>query len=82
MFSRAEAIVAPHGAGLTNLVYSPPGCLVLDVFPSHPIPYYRWLAQSCGHHYSWMAGHHHDKNVVEFRVDVDELSRRIDAMSK
>jgi capsular polysaccharide biosynthesis protein len=34
VFSRAEAIVAPHGAGLTNVTFSPPGVKVLELFAS------------------------------------------------
>jgi capsular polysaccharide biosynthesis protein len=36
IFSEAEAVVGPHGAGLTNIFLSPPGCKVLEIFdPSH-----------------------------------------------
>lgn len=31
LFAQAEAIVAPHGAGLTNLVFSEPGQLVVEL---------------------------------------------------
>jgi capsular polysaccharide biosynthesis protein len=31
LFRHAEAIVAPHGAGLANLVYARPGCRVLEL---------------------------------------------------
>lgn len=33
-FAAAEAVVAPHGAGLTNITFSPPGVRVLEMFPS------------------------------------------------
>ncbi len=33
MFSRARVIVGPHGAGLTNAAFAPPGCLVIDILP-------------------------------------------------
>jgi capsular polysaccharide biosynthesis protein len=32
LFDQAEAIVSPHGAGLTNLFFSNPGCRVLELF--------------------------------------------------
>jgi hypothetical protein len=32
-FSEAEAVVAPHGAALTNLLFAPAGCKVLELFP-------------------------------------------------
>lgn len=31
LFQHAEAVVAPHGAGLANLVYARPGCRVLEL---------------------------------------------------
>jgi capsular polysaccharide biosynthesis protein len=31
LFRGAEAVVAPHGAGLTNLGFCRPGCVVLEV---------------------------------------------------
>ena len=34
VFSRAEIIVAPHGAGLSNVTFSPRGARVLEMFPS------------------------------------------------
>jgi capsular polysaccharide biosynthesis protein len=34
LFSRAEMICAPHGAGLTNLLWCPPGCQVLELCAS------------------------------------------------
>jgi capsular polysaccharide biosynthesis protein len=37
LFTEAEAIVAPHGAGLTNMLFAPPGCKVADILPSHKL---------------------------------------------
>jgi capsular polysaccharide biosynthesis protein len=42
MFANAEAVVAPHGAGLTNLVFCAPGTRVIELFPSRTVDcYYR-----------------------------------------
>lgn len=38
LFHEAEAIVAPHGAGLSNLVFCRPGTLVVEVLPP------KWMA--------------------------------------
>jgi capsular polysaccharide biosynthesis protein len=36
MFSEAEMIAGPHGAGLTNILFAPAGCKVLEMFdPQH-----------------------------------------------
>lgn len=34
LFSAAEFIIAPHGAGLTNVTFSPVGVKVIEMFPS------------------------------------------------
>ncbi len=33
-FAGAEEIIAPHGAGLVNLMFAPAGCRVLELFPA------------------------------------------------
>ena len=33
LFADAEAVVAPHGAGLTNLLFCHPGCVAVELFP-------------------------------------------------
>jgi capsular polysaccharide biosynthesis protein len=32
LFSKAEIVVSPHGAGLANILFSPPGLTVVDIF--------------------------------------------------
>lgn len=42
IFANAQAIVAPHGAGLANLVFCAPGTRVIELFPSMTMDcYYR-----------------------------------------
>lgn len=41
LFAQAETIVAPHGSGLTNLVFCRPGTQVIELFsPNYVRPYY------------------------------------------
>lgn len=55
--SRADWIVAPHGAALTNMVFAPPGCRVVEIFnPSFTNPCYRMLAARCGAKYQSVYG--------------------------
>jgi capsular polysaccharide biosynthesis protein len=57
LFSRARCVVAPHGAGLTNLVFAPPGATMLELFhPAHKFPCYQHLAAACGHYYASLDG--------------------------
>lgn len=34
LFSMARLIVAPHGAGLTNMLFSPPGTKIVEIMPT------------------------------------------------
>lgn len=44
MFADAEAVVAPHGAGLTNLTFCAPGTKVIELFPSLVMDCYHRLS--------------------------------------
>ena len=57
LFSKAEVIVAPHGAGLTNLIFCQPGIKVIEIFAaSYPFMCFQKI---CGYyslkHYSLLA---------------------------
>ena len=45
----AEAIVAVHGAALTNMLFAPPGAKVIEIFsPAHAPTFFVLLAHMCG----------------------------------
>jgi capsular polysaccharide biosynthesis protein len=52
LMSQAEAVLAPHGAGLANIVFCPPGCRVVEFFSLHISPEYWLLAARMGLAYS------------------------------
>jgi capsular polysaccharide biosynthesis protein len=55
VFSRAEIIVAPHGAGLTNVTFSPPDVRVLELFPSTYVHLGLWaICQAIGAEYRYL----------------------------
>ncbi len=55
VFSRAEIIVAPHGAGLTNVTFSPPDVRVLELFPSTYVHLGLWaICQAIGADYRYL----------------------------
>ena len=35
LFSSHGILIAPHGAGLTNTMFLPPGAVVMEMFPYH-----------------------------------------------
>ena len=56
LFNRAVAVVAPHGAGLSNIIFSEPGICVIEGLcyepGSHKVNHcYKHLAQVLGHIY-------------------------------
>lgn len=54
LFASADLIVAPHGAGLSNVVFCRPGTRVVELFPSFPIlPLYTRLAHASGCECRW-----------------------------
>jgi hypothetical protein len=59
LFSNAEWIVSIHGAGLTNVLFAPAGCRVLE-FMTPVREYinacYYALSAACGHHYMYLMG--------------------------
>ena len=52
MFYNAVLIVAPHGAGLSNIIYSRPGTYIIEVLcKDEPNFCFRGLTQKQGMHY-------------------------------
>jgi hypothetical protein len=55
LFSKAKAICSIHGAGLTHIIWAPPGCKVVELIPDNYLSgCYEAFAVSLGfeHHYS------------------------------
>lgn len=50
LFAEASVIVGPHGAGLTNLLFAPPGATLVELWPSvRPLRHFSMLARALGH---------------------------------
>lgn len=57
LFSSARIIVGAHGAGMTNLVFAPPGTSVLEVFcPLYGAVGHYGGALAAGHRYAYLNG--------------------------
>lgn len=55
LFADSRRIVAPHGAGLSNIVWARPPCRVLEIFPSHYVnDCYGRLSLQRGLGYEWI----------------------------
>lgn len=56
LFSQAEAVLAPHGAGLANIVFCRPDCRVVEYFSWHISQEYWLLAHALGLSYACIEG--------------------------
>lgn len=54
LFRGAEAVAAPHGSGLANIVFCPPGAKVVELFPAANIDLYYRLSTSLGLSYFYV----------------------------
>ncbi len=88
LFSGAEMIVAPHGAALTNVTFSPPGVRVLELFAASYVHLGLWaICQAVGADYRYVvadgprdrfgmnAGNYDDVSIPVPRVlaEIDRL---------
>ena len=84
MMSAARCVVAPHGAALTNMVFSPPGALLLELFhPQHKNACYLNLAAACGHRYASLEGMATEKSRpghLEYTVDVSSTLSELEKL--
>jgi capsular polysaccharide biosynthesis protein len=79
LFRDAEFVIGPHGAGLTNILFSN-SCGVLELFPGACWNHYRWLAHAAGLRYGALVagdGGKHD----DFHISPRTLIAKIRAMS-
>lgn len=57
LFSSAEVVVAPHGAGLTNITFCRPGTRVLELFAPSYVHLGLWtIAEAVGLDYRYLVG--------------------------
>lgn len=89
LFSQAAAVVGPHGAGLSHLVFAPPECRVLELFAP---TCFRWifyyLASVMGQPYWYLSGQyavpsnplHQDHGFDDLYVAPDEFAQSLEAL--
>jgi hypothetical protein len=88
-FAAAEAIVAPHGGALTNLVFCGPETKVFELFaPSFVVPWFYYLSSQCNLDYhaligvgerpsSFVGWPHPLRSPDPIEIDVDGLVRTL-----
>jgi hypothetical protein len=80
LFARSCWVVAPHGAGLANVVFTSPGGQLIELFhPAHPNACYEELARACGWSYLAILGQStstrpsEDDRTAEFEVNIPDV---------
>ncbi len=71
LFSQAEMVVGPHGAGLTNIVFSKDITVVEFFEPGYVNACYYSLCNSLGHDYWYTLGSR--RNASDMEIPVDSL---------
>lgn len=72
LFYDASHVIAPHGAGLTNIIFSK-GINVVEMFAAPGVlPYYYYLSKSLDHNYKYWCGKANNKDA-NFEVDIEAI---------
>ncbi|GJP87066.1 hypothetical protein CLOP_g17037 [Closterium sp. NIES-67] len=81
LFNRGAAYVAPHGAGLANMIFMPSGSSVLEIRPDRlPNACYHHLASACDLHYSLVMGNGTVSSPLSF--DMREVRVALDGVAR
>jgi capsular polysaccharide biosynthesis protein len=76
-FAEAEVVVGAHGAGLTNVVFSPEATLIELFEASYTNPCYEALSAACGHRYQAVVSPRRGDGHI--RASVDAVERAVHA---
>ncbi len=84
-FAAARIVVGTHGAGLTNVIWAPPGALLLELVPEHlDDTGYRFLSALAGHQHHYLIcrqfEHRNGTAFADIEVDVALLRTALDAL--
>jgi capsular polysaccharide biosynthesis protein len=78
IFSECAVVLAQHGAGLTNILFAPDRCRVLEIHgPDVTRPHYWIMACTLGHSYDCFVGQAVEASAKcvepDFRVDLKQF---------
>ncbi|MEG4345016.1 glycosyltransferase family 61 protein [Microcoleus sp. A003_D6] len=77
IFAQAKIIVAPHGAGLTNMIFSQ-RATIIEIFGQKISHFFYTIAQGLGFNYGCLFCEANNENII---VDCEQLSKLIYKMS-
>lgn len=81
LFSSAKFIVAPHGAGLSNMVWADSPCEVLEIFPNNVFnDCYARLAVSSGFNYDYLVCE--PDKFSNGRIPIDNVLKKVTLATK
>jgi capsular polysaccharide biosynthesis protein len=73
LFSSAELVIGPHGAGLTNILYGN-NLTVVELFGDKTMATFDRLAENMNHDYRYLQC---EQDGLDIRVEVDELDEML-----
>jgi capsular polysaccharide biosynthesis protein len=80
LFKGAEAVVGPHGAGMTNIGFCRPGTRVLELMPGYIRLFMVRIAQGAGLDYRVACFEADDMQQQDWSVDVGQLLDMVSEM--
>jgi hypothetical protein len=95
-FAEAAYVAGVHGAGLTNILFAPPGLRVLEILPPLVATHAYWrLSHGLGHHYHALVaddpelprpdytpwGHHPEYNDRDLIIDPAQLTAALQSLT-
>lgn len=88
LFSNAETIISPHGAGLTNMLFAPKGTNIVEMFnPEYQIRCYCILANSLEHNYFYIKGEGPEESDIYYdcrgsmTIDMNKIKKLVNMLN-
>jgi capsular polysaccharide biosynthesis protein len=78
MFRDVEIVIAPHGAGATNMVFSPSSATLIELFGDNYINGCYWaLANICGQTHAFLTG---PSEWLDYSIALDDLKALLEKL--
>ena len=82
VFRDAEAVVAPHGSGLANVVFSSPGAKLIELFPEVTVDLYFRVSRALGLDYAYVKapGEAERMRRHDYAVPVEDVRKTLELL--